>query len=193
MTKLVDIPVCILAGGSARRFGSPKGLANLNGERLIDVVINQLRDQTSGPIVINGETGGPYAELGLPIIADRLKEVGPLAGVHAAMIWADTSGFDHVATCTIDVPFLPMNTLAQLAEGAGPSICSSAGRWHPLTGYWLVGLAGKLEAFVGAGPRSAHAWAEHCLATVKEFPLDATGQDPFFNINTKEDLAKIAK
>ena len=51
-----------------------------------------------------------FAGFGLPIIADRIEgHAGPLAGLHAALVWARESGANirHVVTVACDTPFLP--------------------------------------------------------------------------------------
>ncbi|MEM8920660.1 MAG: NTP transferase domain-containing protein, partial [Pseudomonadota bacterium] len=79
-------PCVILAGGGSRRFGTPKGLALLNGRPLIARVQDRLKAQTDGPIAVN--TGSPniYVDAIDLIVEDQLTGgLGPLAGVHAAM------------------------------------------------------------------------------------------------------------
>ena len=53
MEQKPDIPICILAGGTSRRFGSDKALAVLDGKPLLSHVLERLSDQTSGLIAIN--------------------------------------------------------------------------------------------------------------------------------------------
>ena len=184
-----SIPVCILAGRQSRRFGKPKGLASLNGQRLIDIVLRRLNAQTSGPLLLNCDPAGPYSKLGLPMKPDGLPgDLGPLAGVHTAMEWGREHGFDLVATCLIDVPFLPENTIEELSRLAAPSVCASDAQCHPLIGLWPYALAGDLADFLKAGPRSAHSWVEKANAGIVEFPKRPDGNDPFFNINNQSDL-----
>ena len=186
-----DIPVCVLASGESRRFGSPKGLVPLNGRPLIAHVIARIEAQTTAPIVINAEVGGVYAQIGNTMIPDRAgASLGPLAGLHAAMAWGGERGFSHIATVALDTPFLPVNLLERLAATGAPAIAASLGRWHPITGLWPCDLADDVLAYLNIGKRSAHGWAEHCDANVAEFAADERERDPFWNINTPADLAE---
>ena len=105
---MTSIPVCILAGGGSRRFGSPKGLAEIGGTSLIARVIDQVSCQTDSALVINAPADGAYGGLGLPVVPDALgSDLGPLAGIHAAMVWGAEQGSARVATVALDTPFLP--------------------------------------------------------------------------------------
>lgn len=145
----VQLPFCILAGGASRRFGSPKGLAKLNGATLLDLVHSRLSKQTRGPILINAAEDGPYSSSGLSVITDRIEgEVGPLASLHAAIDWGARSGYEYVATCPIDTPFIPHDIAKRLFEAGAPAICASAGRRHPVIGIWPCALASSLSAAI---------------------------------------------
>ncbi|MEM1146464.1 MAG: molybdenum cofactor guanylyltransferase [Pseudomonadota bacterium] len=193
MREPTDIPVIILAGGASRRFGTPKGVADINGRRLIDLVIQRMQVQTRAQVAINAAATGIYSELGLDMVPDQLgDQLGPLAGLHAGMLWAQEQGYDCLATVAIDMPHLPSNMLSVLRLCGAPAIAASRGREHFVCGLWPAGLAEALEAFVKSGQRAAGAWARECEATVVHFSDDAYGRDPFFNVNTRKDLAKVA-
>lgn len=186
-----EIPVCVLASGKSRRFGSPKGLVKLQGRPLIAHVIARIEAQTSAPIIVNAAAGGVYAELGYPLSPDRAgASLGPLAGLQAAMAWGGEGGFSHIATAPLDTPFLPSDLIERLAATGAPAIAASLGRWHPVTGLWPCDLAGQLLDYLETGKRSAHGWAEHCGANVAEFAAGGDARDPFWNINTPADLAE---
>ena len=83
--------------------------------------------------------------------------------------------------------------LAAAEEAAADLVCArSAGRTHPVFGLWPVAFAGALRsALVEEGLRKIDAWtARHRLVEVS-FP--AGPFDPFFNLNSPEDLAEAAR
>lgn len=189
-TDLPEIPCVILAGGLSRRFGSNKALAELQGERLIDRAARLLAHQTRGPIVVNAAEAADFESY--EVIEDRLAgNVGPLAGIHAAMGWAKEKGFDAVITAPVDTPLLPNDFVARLIASGAPSIASSLGRSHSVHGLWPVSLLPDLERATQEGMRAAGAWAETCGAAECKFA--AAGTDPFFNVNTPDDLAELAR
>ena len=179
----------ILAGGASRRFGSPKGFAQLNGVRLIDLVLERLRAQTRAEIALNAGAKSAYGALDLPLIPDsHTGQPGPLAGLYAAMDWAASLGYERVATVPVDLPFLPTDFITRLNAADAPAIAQSQERAHPVCGLWPVSLKDELGRQIEAGMRAAHIWATHCQAKPVHFPLDEKGRDPFFNINTPDDL-----
>lgn len=190
----------ILAGGLATRMGGgDKGLLPLDGGTLVDKVIARLAPQC-GTLALNAN-GDPsrFATFGLPVIADPVAEYpGPLAGILAGLDWAASQGADMVVSAAADTPFLPHDLVERLraqAEATGAKIVLAASpddtgtlRRHPTFGLWSASLQEDLRAALERGERKVVAWADrHGAATVR---FEADGVDPFFNINTPDDLAK---
>ena len=189
---MTNIPVAIIAGGSSQRFGSPKGLARIENETIISIIIDSLGAQTTAPIVINTAQDGPYSSLGLECVPDPEGEShGPLSGLQSVLLWANKHQYSTVATVPVDVPFLPNTYLSELNRSGAPSISSSRGRLHYLCGIWGSELHGQLSEFLHSGKRAAKDWIKACSANVTEFPNNTNGQDPFFNINSRDDLNAI--
>lgn len=188
-----DIPCVILAGGQSRRFGSNKAFASIHGEPLIDIMIKRIQHQTVGPIAINAAADAGFDGLKQPILTDRLPGgLGPLAGLHAAMQWADQEGYETVVTTPVDTPLLPENFIERLVAAGPPSIATFAGRQHPAHGAWPTRLSDRLAQALANELRAARDWAEECEASACEFH-DQSGLDPFFNINTPDDLRALEK
>ncbi|MEL6859163.1 MAG: molybdenum cofactor guanylyltransferase [Pseudomonadota bacterium] len=183
-----NIACVILAGGQSRRFGSNKAFAPLNGARIIDVLIKRLKSQTSGPIGINASAGTGFDDLGYPVLSDLLPgKLGPLAGLHAAMFWAQKNGYNAVITTPVDTPILPTNFVARLIETGAPAIAKANQRRHPVHGLWPTRLLEPLADAIEGGMRAARDWATACDAIDCEFPK-SSGADFFFNVNTPDDL-----
>ncbi|MGE0668657.1 MAG: molybdenum cofactor guanylyltransferase MobA [Sphingomonadales bacterium] len=184
----------ILAGGLSRRMGGgDKALLPLAGRPVLRHVIDRLAPQV-GRLMLNAN-GDPrrWKPFALPVIGDTVAAYpGPLAGLLAAMEWAarHAPSFGWVATVPCDSPFLPRDLVARLHEAVGDSpaaIASSGGRLHPVAGLFHMRLRDPLSHFLAGGGRRAAEWAEGVGARVAEFP--ASPIDPFFNINTPEELA----
>lgn len=187
----------ILAGGRATRMGGgDKGLRPLGGQRLMDHVLARLSPQVDRlGINANGDPAR-FAEFGLPVFADSLPDhPGPLAGVLAGLDWAAEQGATAIVTAAADTPFFPRDLVARLTAGAGPSgLCLAASpdedgkmQRHPTFGLWPVALADDLRAALRGGLRKIVLWTDgHGAGTAR---FDSTPFDPFFNINTPEDIA----
>ena len=191
MSGVPDIPICILAGGASRRFGSNKALALLAGKPMVQHVVERIKSQTAGPIAINANSDYGLAGMGLTIVPDRKwSSEGPLAGIASALTWATELDATKVVTVALDLPLLPLDLISKLAETGRPSIAASGDQMHPVNGLWEVGQLDALEVYLQSGRRSAHGWAKQSEASVANFEIDANGIDPFWNVNTPDDLSK---
>lgn len=194
MTDASSTPICILAGGGSRRFGKDKALAQLNGKTLLAHVIDRVQAQSDGAIVINAGDPAPFSEFGLSIVSDgEWRGSGPLAGILTALQWARREGSDTVITLAVDLPFAPLDLIARLNAAGAPAVCASGDRWHPVNGIWRVEQSEALEAYLKSGKRSAHGWAEHCGAAIASFEERQGGADPFWNVNTPDEMAQAER
>lgn len=180
---------CIIAGGISSRMGQEKALMQLGGEPLITHVAKRLAIQVEQLSVnANGEAER-FTFLNLPIFNDHIATGGtPLAGLHAALHFAKTSHFDAVLSVPSDTPFLPLDLRSRL-ETHATAVASSRGQQHYLTGLWPASLLPELEtAIAEQGIKRVWEWA--VLVKAKPVEWSITDFDPFFNINTPEDLAQ---
>lgn len=188
----------ILAGGQATRMGGgDKGRLLLGGRSLLSRVIERIEPQVAAlALNANGDLKR-FADLGLPVLPDPVAGFpGPLAGVLAGMDWAASLGADHVVTVAADTPFLPEDLVPRLllaAESGAPIVLASSfveGREmrHPTFGLWSVSLRSALQAALDRGERKVGLWADQQGVAMAPFPSGPV--DPFFNINTPEDLAR---
>jgi molybdopterin-guanine dinucleotide biosynthesis protein A len=189
----------ILAGGRSTRMGGPeKSLLELGARRLFEHAADRLSPQVAA-LVLNAN-GDParFGESGLEIIADTAGDhAGPLAGVLAAMEWMteEFPSATHLATAAADTPFFPRDLVARLAMAAGEeagaiAIAASADGRHPVFALWPVAHAAKLRQFLESGENpKVLAFANRHAVRIVEFAADpALALDPFFNINTPQDL-----
>lgn len=188
MDSNTDLPVVIIAGGGAKRFGTAKGLAKLGERTLLAHVIERVSRQTTGPICLNAPLDSPYAGHGLQMLPDQaFVDCGPLAGLLTALTFADNIGADEVCTVPVDTPFLPADLLSRLTKSGAPSIAASSGRTHPICGLWPTASRTALEQALNDGARSAMRWVE--LSGARKVAFEPQSHiDPFFNVNTPSDL-----
>lgn len=193
-------PAVILAGGLSRRMGADKAMILLSGTPLALHIARRLQPQVS-TVVLNAPRDHPLAGT-LPLLPDSKPDrPGPLAGVLAGMracaerVDAPT----HILTTPCDTPFLPHDLVTRLAEQAETGtivMAACAGRAHPVTTLWPLSLADDLDTWLD-DPNHRRVFdfvAGHPSRTVEFELLDGPfgAVDPFFNINTPEDLALAA-
>ena len=84
-----DITAVILAGGASHRMNQqPKALLTWRGQRFIDHIVAQLRDQAA-TIAISSNQAELFTSLQLPVLPDPFPERrGPLAGMLADCVSA---------------------------------------------------------------------------------------------------------
>lgn len=187
----------ILAGGQSRRMGGgDKGLLNLGGIRLLDRVIARLEPQVCD-IALNANGPSARFDTSLPVLPDSIDGfAGPLAGVLAGLDWAAGEGHSHIVTAAADTPFFPCDLVPQLmlaAEAAPIALAATPDpergmARHPTFGLWPVALRDDLRAALQDGVRKVVQWTDRhgtAMATFSAEPFD-----PFFNVNTPEDMAR---
>lgn len=196
----------ILAGGQATRMGGgDKGLLPLGEDTLLDRVIDRLSPQVDA-IALNAN-GDParFDAFGLPVVPDSIDGFpGPLAGVLAGLDWAAGKGAETIVTVAVDTPFFPTDLVAHLQDVADgmdhPLVLAATPRGqektksmsksglirHPTFGLWPVALRDDLRAALEEGISKVVIWTERHGGREAVFPTDAG--DPFFNVNTPEDL-----
>jgi molybdopterin-guanine dinucleotide biosynthesis protein A len=178
----------ILAGGLARRMGGgDKAMRLVGGRTVLEHLLERLTPQVD-EVIVNAN-GDPARFAPLPVIGDTLPDQpGPLAGVLAAMEWAaaERPYVSWILTVPGDAPFIPRDLAARLRQASGDRIAcaASGGRTHPVVALWPAALRSELRRFLEAGERKVGKFASG--AAVVEWPADPV--DPFFNVNTQEDL-----
>ena len=192
------LPAVILAGGLSRRMGGQeKALLPLGGRTLVEHAARRIATMCA-PVAINANgDASRFATIGLPVIPDTVPETpGPLAGVLAAMRFAEGIGAQSVITLPADTPFFPDDLVTHLLANRGAhGLAVAAGkdrdggiRTHPVFGLWPVILAEALEAALMDGIRKVETFTAAHAAGLAVFGTAAV--DPFFNINTPDDLAR---
>lgn len=172
-------------------------MADLGGRPVLSHVVARFSPQVARLILnVNGDASR-FARFELPTIADAENPgLGPLSGILAALDWQKVHARDCVAIATVsaDVPFVPTDLVAQLDDrrGNGVAIAVSRGRRHPTIAVWPTGARDVVASALARRDLSVNALMEGLNAVAVEFPMRNIGDafiDPFFNINTQDDLA----
>lgn len=184
----------ILAGGRATRMGGgDKGLLPLGDTTILSAVIDRLAPQVAGMALNANGDASRFAHLSLPVLPDSVDGfAGPLAGVLAGLDWAADQGAETIVTVAADTPFSPHDLVSRLlatAEGqAHPLVLAATpdGR-QPTFGLWPTALREDLRAALEDGLRKVVLWTDRHEG--REALFTEPGE-PFFNVNTPEDLAR---
>src|SRR5271166_3964233 len=188
----------ILDGGLARRMGGgDKGLVTLAGRPMLAYAIDALRPQCAALALSANGDPSRFEAFDLRVVPDDPPDfAGPLAGVLAGLEHCRRGGveLDFAASLAADAPFAPKDFVARLhearrASGAEIAAAASGGRVHHVAAVWPVALAAELRrALADEGLRKVESFAERFSVAVLDWPCEPA--DPFFNVNTSEDLAR---
>jgi molybdenum cofactor guanylyltransferase len=184
----------IIAGGKSTRMGGyEKSFVLLEGATLLERTLSRLRFQVDDVIINANGDAARFTATQTTVVEDVLADIGtPLAGLHAALYYGANHGFEAVVTVPSDAPFLPLDLVERLLDAGqmtGAAVARSSGQDHYLTGIWTTAMAKPL----------GHLIESEGLIRVQDFVTKAKAEkvvwaaiphDPFFNINTPEDLTE---
>ena len=186
----------VLAGGAASRFGGrAKGLELVGGARILDRVVDAVREATGGdPLLVANaaEAKGWYP--GLETVSDVLPNCGSLGGIYTAVTTAE----GPVLVVAWDMPFVPPGLIDMLASAVAEAdvvIPASAGRRgvEPLCAAYGLACAAPMRRRIEAKDLRAIAFHEEVRVSILSLDTIRHFGDPdvlFFNVNTPEDLTK---
>lgn len=182
----------IIAGGqSSRMAGREKAFFELHGKPILAHVIERFGLQVDQLVINANGDAARFSEFGLGVIPDVLTSLTtPLAGLHASLQYAQKAKAGVLVSVPSDTPFLPIDLVARLLEKtvtSGAAIASSGGQDHYIIGAWKTELLDDLALAIAKDKLfRVKDWAQRAAAQKVEWPIHPF--DPFFNVNTPEDL-----
>ena len=195
---LNNILSVVLAGGKSQRLGRDKSQVKLHNKLLIDYMLNVVVSEFNETLIVANEPIKFMQSNKISITKDFKKGLGPLGGILTAMKWVKEKNkkYKWISTFPTDTPFFTSKELnffyknINFKESKLFFIKNQKTR-HNIFGLWSLDLMDKLETDLLKGERKVEVWAD--TIGVKTVNIDYKKTDPFFNINTKEDLKKAKK
>ena len=185
----------VLAGGKSQRFGEDKSQVKLGDKLLIDYILSEIIDEFNEVLVVSNNLIDFKQSEKISLIKDFKKDLGPLGGVLTAMKWAkeNNKNYQWISTFPADTPFFKNQILKDFLKCINLSesklfFIKSNNTRHNIFGLWSIDLMDKLENDLNKGERKVEVWANSI--GVKSINMKFENEDPFFNINTKDDLKK---
>ena len=185
----------ILAGGQSKRMGKDKIFLEFNNKKLIEHTIDKVKKYLKEVIIITNQDNEFFSKNNLTTVKDCIEgQLGPLVGILTAMKWAkeNLNKCSWIATFPCDTPFFPESIIKSFIEESEKKesliLCASShGRKHNIFGLWSLDLYDKLkDDLINKKVRKVQDWTEK--NKIKNLEFEFKDYDPFFNINTKEDL-----
>ena len=185
----------ILAGGQSKRMGKGKLFIEFNNKKLIEHTIDKVKKYLKKVIIVTNQDNEFFSKNNLTTVKDCIEgQLGPLVGILTAMKWAkeNLGKCSWIATFPCDTPFFPESIIESFIEESEKKesliLCASShGRKHNIFGLWSLDLYDKLkDDLTNNKVRKVQDWTEK--NKIKNLEFKFKDYDPFFNINTEEDL-----
>ena len=188
----------VLAGGKSQRFGEDKSQVKLYDKLLIDYILSEIIDQFNEILIVSNNQIKFKDAAKISKTKDAIEGLGPLGGILTAMKWVKDNNKDYqwISSFPSDSPFFTKNELKVFYNNIDMQkkklfFIKSKDTRHNIFGLWSLDLLDKLELDLQRGERKVEVWANTVDAQIID--IDQSERDPFFNINTKEDLEKAYK
>ena len=194
-----NILAVVLAGGKSKRFGRDKSQVKLGNKILIDYILSEIIDLYKDILIVTNEPIKFLNSDKISITSDIKKDLGPLGGVFSAMRWVkdNRKNYKWISTFPIDTPFFKKEHLSKFykkinLDKSNLFFMKSKNTRHNIFGLWSLELFEKLELALNRGDRKVELWANEIGVKTIDFEYE-NNNDPFFNINTEEDLENAKK
>ncbi|OIK12512.1 molybdenum cofactor guanylyltransferase [Bacillus sp. MUM 13] len=189
----------LLAGGKSSRMGVNKALLSMSHGVNIAAIAGELEKEAGGALLITN-TPESYKFLGLPMIADRYKDSGPLGGIHAGLC-ASKTDINLIAAC--DMPFIKAEAAREIVMHIGEydaAVPEIHGQMHPLFAVYRKSCLPVLQACLDEGQLRVRQFLNGVRVKVlKETDFKLFHQQPeffphiFYNMNDREEYEKAKK
>jgi molybdenum cofactor guanylyltransferase len=191
LLPFTDVAGVILAGGRSRRMGSNKALLPFGGRPLIAHALEILRPLFAEVLIVANEPL-PYAALGVPVLADRVPDKGPLGGICTALA---SSRHPRAFCLACDMPLASpaiIARLCRLAPDCDVVVPHSDKGYEPLHAVYRASCLPQLERMLSEDRLRVDELfraVRVCRVEVEEFRSLDPDLASFLNVNTPEELA----
>jgi len=186
----------VLAGGASTRFGGmPKGLAVVDGQRVVDRVLEALRPVSDELLLITNDPAIDERVSSVATRSDVRAERSSLVGLHSALTYCREAAL----VVAWDMPFVPAALLARLREigQARDAAVIPEGPYglEPLCAYYPKRALPVIERQLDRAERRLAAFINELTRCVMLSPEEVAAFGPparlFANINSAADLAAV--
>lgn len=191
----LKISAAILAGGANKRFnGKTKANIQISGVRIIARAIKTLHDIFEDIVIVTNTPDEFKTCQQFTIVPDKIKNVGPLGGIHAALCAAKN---EAVFVFASDMPCLSGDLIRQhiefylkhKCEAAIPAIKKNI---EPLHAIYSKKIEDQLFDFLGTADKySIQSFLDQINTKYHKLADNDQNRRAFININTPEDLTAI--
>jgi len=192
--KRIDITAFILSGGKNSRIGTNKALLQVEAKPLIQRLIDLL-DPIFSEVLISSNEPDLYNFTGKKIVQDIYSARGPLAGIHSALKFTDTSK-NFIVSC--DLPLINarlINYIINYKSDKDIILPVADGRIQQTCGLYSKNILNKVEKLLIESHQKNSKLKGSIYELMDRVPTEIVEVDNFdfyspnlfLNINTSED------
>ncbi len=188
-----EITGIILAGGRSSRMGKDKGLCSFRDKPLVSYAIEILKPLCGELMISANHFPEKYAEFRLPVVADEVKEIGPMGGIYTCLKKSKTQ-YNLILSC--DTPFVNTDVFRLLLHEVEnfQVVCPAHETFllEPLNAYYNTNVLGDMEEAI----RKKEYKMMQFFKRIRFKSVNIDNRLPFFNdylflnLNTPEDMKK---
>ncbi|MBC7263009.1 MAG: molybdenum cofactor guanylyltransferase [Chloroflexi bacterium] len=187
---MLKVSAVVLAGGKSQRLGVDKALLKIDGEWLLERILNTM-SALSDDLLVVANARPEFAGMRARSIPDAYPDTGPLGGIYTGL---RAMRYERGLFVACDMPLLNLPLLRYiilLSADFDVVIPSTYGKTEPLHAVYSKACMRPIEKLLRSGERRIVSFfPEVRVRYVTESEVDTL--DPkhlsFFNINTAEDL-----
>jgi len=187
--KKPAVSAVILSGGKSRRMGQDKSLLPLNGQPMIEHIVETLEAHFD-EILIGASDVGKYAFLNRPVIQDQVPDQGPLMGI-LSCLERSANDLNFVMAC--DVPEPDVGFIAEmLSEADGYDIVmpvTENGRYETLFAVYRKSIIPHAKELLAGGKRRMVELFDRL--NVKFIKVEEASWQQ--NLNTRDEYSRYVK
>ena len=189
----------ILAGGKSSRMGFDKQFLKIKEKRVIDVVIDKLKEEFSEIIIVTNKPE-EYKDSKHTVVSDIIKGQGPLSGLHVGLKYSK-SKYAYFIACdmpNINIDYIRYMKQRLKQEKYKPMACVTTCEKfiEAFNAFYSKNLYEKIEESLKDDKRSVNSLLKRVDTlfideeNTREF---SPNWDMFINLNTQEELKNYTK
>jgi molybdopterin-guanine dinucleotide biosynthesis protein A len=189
-SKLREISAYIIAGGQSKRFGSDKARYRFMGKELI-LHVYDLISRIFENIILVSHSDMEDLLPGVERIEDLIPDLGPIGGIHTALVHSDNPIIFAVAC---DMPFLNADFIRFMTgfiDDHDVVIPGDGDKLEPLHALYSTKCKKEVERVIEEGGKRIVTIFENQNVKIigsREMAGFSNSEKMFFNINSLEDV-----
>jgi molybdenum cofactor guanylyltransferase len=176
-----ELPGALLVGGASSRFGSPKALAELDGETLAQRAWRVLGELCDERLAVG--KAADALDLPFPLLDDATDVRAPIAGLVTAL---RAARHDPCVVLPVDCPLVTAELLARVADACTEDVDAAVPQTGPLPGVYRKRALPVLEEALASGDLALRTALESVETAVVH-----CDERLLVNVNTREELEHL--